>query len=391
MTHTKQTEQTVSPERIRYCCPCHFGLESVLKFELSRIGATDIAAANGKVSFSGDLAMLAKANIHLTVAERVLIELATFPVGAQRGKTAFDPLFDGVMQIPLEQFIGKDDAFPVKGSSLNSQLSSVPACQSIVKKAAVKRLQRAYHTQTLPETGAIHQLQFNIMHDVCTVYLDTSGFGLHKRGWRQKANAAPIRETLAAGILDLSRVRFDTQLCDPFCGSGTMLIEGACRAMRIAPGLRRRYAAERWGSVPAKLWAESREEARALIQRDVPFTAVGYDIDPEAVSLSLENAKKAGVAEKITVKQADIRDFQVVAGQTIVCNPPYGERMLDVQQAQELYRIMGKVFRGDCACSIISPDAEFEKHFGRKADKRRKLYNGMLQCQLHQYFAPRIR
>ena len=180
MTHTKQTEQTVSPERIRYCCPCHFGLESVLKFELSRIGATDIAAANGKVSFSGDLAMLAKANIHLTVAERVLIELATFPVGAQRGKTAFDPLFDGVMQIPLEQFIGKDDAFPVKGSSLYSQLSSVPACQSIVKKAAVKRLQRAYHTQTLPETGAIHQLQFNIMHDVCTVYLhQKSSTSLH--------------------------------------------------------------------------------------------------------------------------------------------------------------------------------------------------------------------
>ncbi len=379
---------TPAGEMIRYCCPCHFGLESVLKFELTRLGAADIAASNGKVSFSGDLSLLAKANIGLTVAERVLIELATFSVKAQRGKTAFDPLFDGVMQIPLERFIGKEDAFPVKGSSLDSQLSSVPACQSIVKKAAVKRLQKAYHTQSLPETGPIHQLQFNIMHDVCTVYLDTSGFGLHKRGWRQHANAAPIRETLAAGILDVSRVRLDTQLCDPFCGSGTMLIEGACRAMRIAPGLRRRFAAERWESIPAKVWAEAREEARSLIRRDVPFTAVGYDCDPEAVALTLENAKKAGVADKITVKQADIRDFRAISGQTIVCNPPYGERMLDVQQAQALYGVMGKVFAGDCACSIISPDAEFEKHFGRRADKRRKLYNGMLQCQLYQYFAP---
>lgn len=374
---------------IRYCSPCHFGLESVLKFELTRLGAADITATNGKVSFSGDLSLLARANIGLTVAERVLIELATFSVKAQRGKTAFDPLFDGVMQIPLERFIGKDDAFPVKGSSLNSHLTSIPACQSIVKKAAVKRLQRAYHTQSLPETGSVHQLQFNIMHDVCTVYLDTSGYGLHKRGWRQHANAAPIRETLAAGILDISRVRYDTQLCDPFCGSGTLLIEGACRAMRIAPGLRRRFAAERWGSIPAKIWAEAREEAKSLIQRDVPFTAVGYDNDPEAIALTLENARKAGVADKIIVKQADIQDFRSVSGQTIVCNPPYGERMLDVEQAQSLYRVMGKVFSNDCACSVISPDAEFEKHFGRTANKRRKLYNGMLQCQLYQYFAPR--
>lgn len=359
-----------------------------MKFELTRLGAVDVNAMNGKVSFSGDLSMLARANIGLTVAERVLIELATFSVKAQRGKTAFDPLFDGVMQIPLERFIGKSDAFPVKGSSLNSHLTSIPACQSIVKKAAVKRLQNAYHTQTLPETGAIHQLQFNIMHDVCTVYLDTSGFGLHKRGWRQKANAAPIRETLAAGILDLSRVRYDTRLCDPFCGSGTFLIEAACRAMRISPGLRRRFAAERWESIPANIWAEARDEARSLIQRDVPFTAIGYDVDPEAVALTIENAKKAGVADKIIVKQADIRDFCAVAGQTVVCNPPYGERMLDVEQAQSLYRVMGKVFSADCACSVISPDGEFEKHFGRTANKRRKLYNGMLQCQLYQYFAP---
>jgi len=200
---------------MKMCCPCHFGLESVLKFELVRLGAAEIAAADGRVTFQGDWQMLAAANVELTVAERVLIELGSFPVGQQRGKTAFDPLFDGVAALPLEDFIGRDDAFPVKGSSLNSALHSVPACQAIVKKAAVKRLQSAYRTQELPETGAVHQLQFAIRNDVCTVYLDTSGVPLHKRGWRQKANMAPIRETLAAGILDLSHVRADSQLCDP--------------------------------------------------------------------------------------------------------------------------------------------------------------------------------
>ena len=391
MTHQNETSNASASKRIRFCCPCHFGLESVLKFELTRLGAEEIMAANGKVSFSGDLSMIARANIGLTVAERVLIELASFSVKAQRGKTAFDPLFDGVFHAPLEQFIGKEDAFPVKGSSLNSQLHSIPTCQSIVKKAAVKRLQQAYHTQTLSESGAVHQIQFQIMNDHCTLYLDTTGMSLHKRGWRQHANAAPIRETLAAGILDLSRVRFDTQLCDPFCGSGTLLIEGACRAMRIAPGLRRRFAAERWGSIPHTLWEDAREDAKSLIQRDVPFRAVGYDMDPEAVALTLENARKAGVADKITVKQMDIRKFQSQQGQMIVCNPPYGERMLDVQKAQELYRIMGEVFPCDCSCSIISPDQEFESLFGRKANKRRKLYNGMLQCQLYQYFPARER
>lgn len=371
---------------MRMCCPCHFGLESVLKFELVRLGAADIAAADGRVCFSGDWTMLAAANIELTVADRVLIELGGFSVKAQRGKTAFDPLFEGVAALPLERFIGKDDAFPVKGNSLNSALHSVPACQAIVKKAAVKRLQKAYRTMELPETGSLHQLQFQIRNDFCTLYLDTSGWPLHKRGWRQMAGAAPIRETLAAGILDLSRVRPQTQLCDPFCGSGTFLIEAATRAMHMAPGLHRRYAAERWEQMPKRAWFDAREAARAKICRDVDFRAIGYDIDPQAVELAQENARKAGVAEKIKVMQGDVKDLQVSAEQLIVCNPPYGERLLDVEAAKELYRVMGKVFPRENAASIISPDQTFEQCFGRKAAKRRKLYNGMLQCNLYQYW-----
>lgn len=381
-----QTTEAMPSTYMRMCCPCHFGLESVLKFELVRLGAADIAAADGRVCFSGDWTMLASANIELTVAERVLIELGSFSVKAQRGKTAFDPLFDGVAKLPLEQYIGVNDAFPVKGSSLNSALHSVPACQAIVKKAAVSRLQKAYRTKELPETGAVHQLQFQIRNDNCTVYLDTSGMPLHKRGWRQIAGAAPIRETLAAGILDLSRVRPQTQLCDPFCGSGTFLIEAATRAMHIAPGLHRRFASERWDAMPKSAWFDAREAARAKIQRDVEFRAVGYDIDAETVEIARENARKAGVSEKITVMQGDVRDFKAEAGQLIVCNPPYGERLLDIEAARELYRTMGKVFPTENAVSVISPDQTFEQCFGRKAVKRRKLYNGMLQCNLYQYW-----
>lgn len=370
----------------RICCPCHFGLESVLKFELARLGAAEISAADGRVSFTGDWNDVAAANVELTAAERVLIELGSFSVKSQAGKTAFDPLFEGVMNAPLEDFIGAEDAFIVKGSSLNSALHSVPACQAIVKKAAVTRLQKAYHVQTLPETGAPHTIQFQIRSDHCTLYLDTTGMPLYKRGWRQQSVIAPIRETLAAGILDLSHVRSDTQLCDPFCGSGTFLIEGARRAMRIAPGLHRKYICEQWAQMPETAFRQARSAATEKINHHAEFHGFGFDKDPEAVALTLANAKKAGVADRITVRQQEIKDLKAAAEWNIVCNPPYGERMLDIEQAREIYRIMGRVFPRENPCSIITPDAEFEKRFDRKARKRRKLYNGMMQCRLYQYW-----
>ena len=237
-------------EQFRFACPCGFGLESVLSGELKRLGREEVAAADGRVDFTGTAEDLARANLWLRTAERVLLVLGSFRA------VTFTQLFDGVAALPLERFIGKRDRFPVKGWSLNSQLHSVPDCQSIIKKAAVKRLGAQYGIQWFEETGALYQLQFSIHRDTVTIMLDTTGPGLHKRGYRRVQNQAPIRETLAAGILDLVRIYPDTRLYDPFCGSGTFLIEGAYKAKNIAPGLYRRFAAEHWGWIPGQVWRE---------------------------------------------------------------------------------------------------------------------------------------
>ncbi len=368
------TEQT-----IRFSAPCHFGLEKVLRFEVTRIGGENITVQDGRVSWTGDFHTLARANIELSVAERVQILLAEY-----RAET-FEELFDGMFRAPLEQFIGREDAFPVKGHSLNSQLTSIPACQKILKKAAVKRLQKAYRTQEFfPETGSLHQLQFTILKNQVSIYLDTTGAGLHKRGYRRNSNLAPIRETLAAGILDLARLRSNNSVCDPFCGSGTFLIEAARRACRIAPGLDRRFIAEQWGCVPREAWQQARAEALDRIDRQVGFEGIGFDVDPEAVALTLDNARKAGVDKLIRVERRDIADFQPVPEAITICNPPYGERMLEQEDARKVYRTMGRVL--GAPAYIICGDNDFEHYFGKKADKRRKLYNGMISCQLYCYF-----
>lgn len=369
--------------KLKLSCPCNFGLESVLSGEAKRMDAEDIKVTDGRVEFSGDWNMLARANLWLRTAERVQLVLGTFTA------TTFTELFDGVEQLPLEDYVGRLDAFPVKGWSLNSQLHSIPDCQSIIKKAAVKRLSAVYGINWFEETGAIHQLQFSIMRDVVTVMLDTSGPGLHKRGYREVSNIAPIKETLAAGILDIARIFPDTQFYDPFCGSGTMLIEAAFKAKNIAPGMYRRFAAESWGCVPKNVWREERERAIGLARKDVTFHGFGRDNDPEAVELTMGNAKKAGVGQLITAMEADVRSFVVPKEKSlVVCNPPYGERMLDTAEVEQLYRDMGKVFlpSDTTAYYIISSLENFENFFGRQADKRRKLYNGMVKCQLYMYF-----
>lgn len=369
-------------QKFLMCCPCHFGLESTLRFELTKIGAENIIVQDGRILFRGDYLVLAKANLCLSVAERVLVQLGEFPA------YSFEELFQGVKKLPLENWIGKDDAFPVKGHALDSKLHSVPDCQSIVKKAAVERLKMHYHTGWFAETGSIHQIQFYIRKNICTIYLDTSGAGLHKRGYRRNSNAAPIKETLAAGIIDLARVRSDSVLIDPFCGSGTFLIEAAFKALHMAPGLNRHFAAEKWECIPSDIWRNARAEAIAAINRDAKFEAYGFDCDPEAIRLTEENVRKAGVKPRIHIEQRDISDFKPIENAITVCNPPYGERMLDIQSAESLYRIMGYVFPADKAhpCYVISPDNEFETFFDKKAKKRRKLYNGMIQCQLYMYF-----
>ena len=369
--------------KIRCVVPCLLGLESLIAQELRDMGAIDVAAENGRVLFSGDANLLARANINCRFAERIQILIGSFPA------RTFDELFEGTNALPWEAWIGRGDAFPVKGYSINSALFSVSDCQAIIKKAVVERLKSVYHIPWFEETGPIHQIQFSIMKDEASLLLDTSGAGLHKRGYRLQANYAPLKETLSASLCSLARLRDYHTLYDPMCGSGTILIEGAMMAQNIAPGVNRNFAAERWDALPQSAWAQERERARDLVKRDVHFQAYGSDIDADALELAKANALRAGVQANIAWKQADLRDFAPETEKgTLICNPPYGERMLDIQQANELYRIMGKKFDKKRGWSyyIISPSEQFESLFGRRADKRRKLYNGMIKCQLYMYF-----
>lgn len=367
---------------IRLSCPCHFGLESVLKYEVSKIGGEDIKVNDGKVSFTGDENILARANICLSTAERVMIELAEFKA------VTFEELFQGIKSIEFEQWIGIKDAFPVKGYSLNSALHSVPDCQSIIKKAVVERLKNKYGISWFEESGSTVQIKFSILKDIVTVYLDTSGIGLHKRGYRRNSNSAPIKETLAAGIIDLARVRPDSIVCDPFCGSGTLLIEAALKALKIAPGINRRFSSEKWECIPAEIWREERTRAIDNVDRSAKFEGIGFDIDDSAVALTLDNAHKAGIKSRMKIEQADISKFKQPENSIVICNPPYGERLLEIREAEDIYRKMGRVFGKNIGQSsyIISPHEEFENFFGKNARKRRKLYNGMIKCQLFMYF-----
>ena len=370
-------------EKMTFCVPCLFGVESLIAQELKDMELDNVRAENGRVLFSGGWESMVRANLNSRFGERVLLLLGTFPA------YSFDDLFQGVKSLPWEEFLGKEDAFPVTGSSLSSQLHSVPTCQGMVKKAVVERLKEHYGLSWFPESGSLHKIRFRILKDQVSVMMDTSGEGLHKRGYRAVSNDAPLKETLGASLLKLSRLRSDGHLIDPFCGSGTLLVEAAMMAFHIAPGLQRSFTAETWSNVGPKLWKQERERARSLERRDTGFRAEGFDIDPAAVELSLANAKKAGVEKAVSASVRDIRNFtQDDIYGCVVCNPPYGERLLDIQQAEELYQVMGQVFRPKRGWSfgVITPDTEFENLFGRKADKRRKLYNGMIQCQYYQYF-----
>lgn len=368
---------------MNFVVPCLMGVESLIANELKNLGATEVRAENARVLFSGDEHVLARANICCRYAERIQILVGTFHA------ETFEELFQGVKALPLEQWIGKDDAFPVKGYSLNSKLFSVRDCQAIIKKAMVERLKETYKIPWFSETGTTYQIQFSILKDEVSILIDTTGTGLHKRGYRLKANEAPMKETLAASLCDLARLRDYHTLYDPMCGSGTILIEGALKALNIAPGLQRKFAAEQFPQIPDSVWAEERTRAQDLVNFDCDFAAYGSDLDPAAIEVATENARRAGVLNRIHFEVADIMDFRRNTEKgTVICNPPYGERLMEIREAEELYRTMGRVFvheRG-WTYSIISPSEDFEALFGRKADKRRKLYNGMIKCQLYMYF-----
>lgn len=370
-------------EKINLIAPCLFGTESIAADEFRRMGFTEVVTENGRVKLAGDFNMLARANICSRFAERILINVGEFYA------TTFTELFDGVKALDWENFIGKDDAFPVNGWSIDSILHSIPDCQSIIKKAIVERLKLKYSVSRFAETGPEYRIRFSIHKNSVTMMIDTSGEGLHKRGYRRNSNAAPLKETLAASMCDLARIYPDTKLLDPFCGSGTLLIEAALMATKTAPGLRRFFAAERFGFIPETVWREERTRAQDLIIHNVDFSAQGFDIDKNAVELTLQNAKKAGVSKYVKAAVADIREFIPPEERCLtITNPPYGERLLDVKAAEELYTVMGNRFKEGCGRKyyVISPHDEFEKYFGRTADKRRKLYNGMIKCQLFMYF-----
>ena len=367
---------------LEFCVPCLFGLEGLVGDELKRLGLEEVRVEDRRVFFRGDFADMAKANLCCRMGERVMILLGSFRA------MSFEDLFQGVKALPLERFIPKDGAFPVKGYSLNSQLHSVPDCQAIVKKAAVTRLGEKYGLGWLPETGATYQLRFSIMKDQCEVFLDTSGVSLHKRGYRQIANLAPLHETMAAAMVNLARYRGRDFFWDPFCGSGTICIEAALIALNRAPGLQRSFGAEKWSCVPAEVWRQARTEAMDREFRG-DYRILGTDIDPASLEIARENARKAGVGKLIEFREADATKASLPTDKgLIVCNPPYGERMLEQRSAQRLYQAFGRhiKYADGWRKYIISSEPEFEHYFGKQATKKRKLYNGRLQCNVYMYF-----
>lgn len=362
--------------------PCLLGLEALVADEVKRLGIPGVRAENGRVHCEGALADIPRLNIGLRCGARVLMELGSFPA------PDFEALFQGVLSLPWEEFIPREGEFPVKGYSLNSTLHSVPACQAIVKKAAARRLGNAYGCETLPETGARYQIRFAIAKDRASLYLDTSGEGLYKRGYRAANCGAPLRETLAAALVLLSRYRGKDPFCDPFCGSGTIPIEAALIAKNRAPGLDRSFAAQKWRSMDAKLWMDAAEEAQDK-EFHGRYDIWGGDIDPAAVELSRHNAALAGVEDCVRFEEADAGAFRRSSeyGQ-LVTNPPYGERLLEKREAEELYRRLGAALAElppKWRVVVLSSHTEFERCFGRPADKKRKLYNGMLKCDAFFY------
>ena len=323
-------------ERWTMAVPCLFGLEGLVGDELRRMGMEDVRVEDRRVFFTGGAAELARANIGLRMGERVMILLARFPA------RSFEELYQGVKAIPLERFVPREGAFPVKGYSLDSQLHSVPDCQSIVKKAAVDHLGAHYGLTWLPETGETYQLRFSIMKDLCEVFLDSSGVSLHKRGYRAVGNEAPLHETMAAAMVNLARYRGRDFFWDPFCGSGTIVIEAALAALNRAPGLARKFAAQSWSCIPEDVWTQAREAARAAEFRG-EYRILGTDIDSGSLAIAIANAKKAGVSKYIEFREADAtRESLPCDHGVIVCNPPYGERMLEQRSAQRLYGAFGR-------------------------------------------------
>ncbi len=368
---------------IEYVATCLFGLESLLGEEIEKLGYKRTETMDGRVSFIGDENAIAKCNLWLRFAERLYIKVGEFE------SLTFDDLFEGTKSLEWEKWIGKSDEFPVRGHSIKSALFSIPDCQKIIKKAVVSRLSKSYGITWFEEKGVKYQIDFFIFKNRATLMIDTSGTPLHKRGYRPISNEAPIRETLACALAKLSRPREDVLFWDPFCGSGTIAIEATLLMLNKAPGLERAFTAEAFPQFNKNIWINAREEAKVQIIKNSSFEAFASDINSECVEIALGNAKRAGVSDHIKIFQKDALTIKTEGRRgTIVCNPPYGERLFSMRETEELYKKMGNHFKtlDKWQQYIITSHESFARLFGRKPDKIRKLYNGMLPCYFYQFF-----
>ena len=371
-------------QRFDIICPCHFGLEAVLKREIQDLGYEIARTEDGRVIFHGDADAVVIANIHLRTAERVMIDCAEFEA------KSYNDLFEGVKAVRWEEFIPKDGKFWVKkASSVNSKLYSPRDIQSIVKKAMVDHLSGVYGISRFEESGSDYPLRVFINKDRVTLGLDTSGDSLHKRGYRKIASAAPLSETIAAGLIRLTPFREGRILIDPFCGSGTIPIEAAMMIANIAPGLKREFTAEHWSNLyTSNVWQDIREEAEELIDTTVEADIQGYDIDSDVIKIAKNNAEIAGVGSMIHFQQRDVKDVSHAKKYGfIVTNPPYGERLMDKDEISDIYSALGNVYKSldDWSMYVITSFEDASKYIGRKADKNRKIYNGMIKTYYYQY------
>ncbi|MCT4621065.1 MAG: class I SAM-dependent RNA methyltransferase [Marinisporobacter sp.] len=372
--------------KIELIATATFGLEEMVKLEVKKLGYEKMTVENGKVTFIANEEAIPKANLWLRTADRVLLKMGQFKA------MTFEELFQQTKALPWEEWIPENGKFPVNGKSIKSQLYSISDCQAIVKKAIVERLKEVYGVEWFKEDGSEFPIEVALLKDTATLTIDTSGAGLHKRGYRAKANEAPLKETLAAAMVLISRWREDRMLIDPFCGSGTIPIEAAMIGKNIAPGLQRKFISEGWERIPKAVWKSARIEAMKAIRQDVDIRIIASDIDEKALEIAKDNAYEAGVDDCITFSLQEMGKIRSNAKYGyIICNPPYGERLGEKKEVQRLYTRMGKIFsRFDTwSTYIVTSDEEFEKLYGKPASKKRKLYNGRIKVDYYQFFGPK--
>lgn len=363
-----------------------FGLEAVVADEVKKLGFTNVTVENGKVMFPTDEAGICRANLWLRAADRIRIQVAQFKA------TSFEQLFEETKALPWGDWLPKDAEFPVEGKSVKSTLFSVSDCQAIVKKAIVESMKRKYKVSRFEENGPLFRIEVALLKDVATITLDSSGTGLHRRGYKPLVGEAPLRETMAAGLILLSRWQPDTALIDPFCGSGTIPIEAALIGMNIAPGINREFACEDWPWIPKEVWRDARREAHDLANYDQELFIIGSDINDQVLKVARQNAAEAFVDDKIHFQTLPLSSLSSKKKYgKIICNPPYGERIGERDEVAALYREMGRVFSKLDTWSfyILTSYPDFEKLFGKPATKKRKFYNGNIRVDYYQYYGPR--